>query len=284
MMLSFASLSSPLAFILLTTSAMIASAVHDVPYCKEDPDLVLDLNPRKNGQPKTCAWLQQQNDVKKNKICNRLKERGGPICPVTCDLCDCPPASEALVAGGNCYNPGLSCAYNYQYMGCNFEDGFSCTATDYFYCNSDQNWELSVLDMLPCVDPVPKSPAGQTCEPCPTVVPAESCPHVKPKPGESCSIDSGVECQYDFGVRGCSADQLECTPSSFYSCMNGQWEAAVASPEPCASLTSSDVCPVKKPTANSPCYNLGQTCNYEYRNLSCNAEEVMNLKRDGLLY
>ena len=117
---------------------------------------------------------------------------------------------------------GLSCPYNYQYVGCNFEDGFSCIAIDNYYCDEEKQWERAILAPLPCVDPDPGIPSGKSCEPCPAVKPAGVCPPSKPIAGRECYIDYRGECDY-FGIKGCSADELEYTVTSRFTCDGWRW-------------------------------------------------------------
>ena len=192
----------------------------------------------------------------------------------TCDPNQCslePPEQGSRCDAAQVY---LSCPYGYQYTGCTFQNGFSCTATDYYVCNENLIWDFVQLQMLPCFDESPNSAQGMTCEPCPKVEPEGICPPEKPKGGELCDLEKGTTCRYDFEVTGCSPEEMQCTSLSFFSCFDGEWAEAVADPRPCPPTDKS--CPDSKPESGTRCirdgYNVGMSCNYEFADLSCDED------------
>lgn len=192
------------------------------------------------------------------------------------EFCTLEPPEQGTKCDASQVN--LECPYNYVYTGCNFQDGFDCDATSYYACNDDQTWDLIQWMVEPCDDPAQGSVGGETCQPCPKVEPEDICPSPSEKPeyGKVCDVE-GITCNYDFEITGCHAKELQCSPSSMFTCTNGSWDMIVSLPTP-PCLPTGKTCPKEKPSSLS-CrqngYDPGLTCPFDYRDSSCdkNIEE-----------
>jgi hypothetical protein len=203
---------------------------------------------------------------------------GPPGSPIgdKCDPSDCPLVFPPSNPKCNEEQVGAHCPY-YEYVGCNFSDGFSCVETKGAFCSKNLDWEL--ISMVPyiCQDPEPDIPSGMTCEPCPKVEPADICPDEKPTDGKLCDIE-GTTCNYDNVIQGCSTEELRCVSLSFFDCRGGIWMEGIGEPRVC----EPDIeipCPEEIPQSGSPCRMNGNTvnqrCDYDYRHVSCD-ENVEN--------
>jgi len=196
----------------------------------------------------------------------------GPLFPSgeTCDPAECPLALPEPWTDCDLAPTQDQCAYNYQYFGCTFET-LQCYPSAFASCNEEKKWEIMISGMQePCLGMDEGIPFGDTCEPCSEVKPEDTiCPSDRPTAGKSCDI--GVDCEYDFGITGCDALDLQCTAASIFACSEGVWLEAVVDPLPCLPPLTRK-CPDSKPS-DYACmqngYEVGLVCNYDYRNTSC---------------
>jgi len=174
--------------------------------------------------------------------------------------------------GSSCeLSPDLSCPYEYTYIGCTFEDGVSCVPLTTAFCSDTNEWEsLSVL-FPPCLVLELDIPSG-TCEPCPEEPPEKNCPLEKPTAGSECLIQA--DCSYDFETTGCTADDIQCTPTSYFFCLDGQWEEGGVATLQCPPPIGLP-CPEKQPTdteCRSNGFAAGLKCEYDFRSVSCDED------------
>lgn len=148
----------------------------------------------------------------------------------SCDPQGCPLAAPDFQSSCSIGQFGITCPY-YEYVGCNYQDGFRCEATTSATCGERLEWQVVQMESV-CIDEDPDSVRGMPCEPCPEVESADICPSVKPKPRTFCE-NEGADCKYDFVVSGCSADALQCMFLSFFTCIEGSWVEGIADPKPC---------------------------------------------------
>jgi len=182
----------------------------------------------------------------------------------------CPPLLPEF--GSSCeLSPGVDCSYEYTYIGCTFEDGVSCVPLTTASCSDTNEWLVLSVFIVPCFDPELGIPSG-TCEPCPEEPPEVNCPLEKPTAGSECNIQA--TCSYDFETTGCTAEEIQCTPTSFFSCSEGQWEEGVAAKLLCPPIGGAS-CPEKEPT-DTKCRSNGfapdQQCEYGFRSTSCDED------------
>jgi len=183
---------------------------------------------------------------------------------------ECPLAIPK--AGTDCQFSEEKCAYDYQYIGCTFEYGLQCVAHAYASCNRENMWETEFLASMPCPGMEKGMPFGETCRPCSEVKPEDPiCPSDRPTAGKLCGSSDIMDCEYDFGITGCSASDLQCTAASIFACSEGVWLEAVVDPLFCLPPLTRK-CPDSKPS-DYACmqngYEVGLVCNYDYRNTSC---------------
>jgi hypothetical protein len=174
--------------------------------------------------------------------------------------------------GSSCeLSPGIGCPYEYVYFGCTFVDGISCIPLTTGRCSDTNGWQFISLFIDQCFDPEPGIPSG-TCEPCPEEPPEENCPLKKPRPDSECDIQG--DCSYDFEITGCTAEDIQCTPSSSFSCFDGRWKEAVIDTFRCPPPIGAP-CPEEEPT-DTECRSNGfasnQKCDYDFRNVSCDED------------
>ena len=136
-------------------------------------------------------------------------------------------------------------------------------------------------DLHVCPDGSTVGRVPDDCEfvPCPST---KWCPAEKPENGAPCTgkygYAIGQNCNYNYVDLSCEEGVEECRPTEFYTCRENGWNLAIPRPfcsdgdYPSGWYESCDPCPEKPPKNGSPCsddYNLGQTCDYNFLNVSC---------------
>merc|ERR1712176_560312 len=121
----------------------------------------------------------------------------------------------------------------------------------------------------------------ETCDLCPS-----GCPPSKPTSGDSgCSLDAlagepNSSCFYDYQVLGCNPDELECKPTTRFTCDDeGLWQEFPEFLLDCVADdpswgTDCTPCPTNKPTMGEACTtDSGETCEYDFQNV-CFFDEI----------
>ena len=113
------------------------------------------------------------------------------------------------------------------------------------------------------------------------------CPPSKPTSGDAgCSLVALAEepnrsCFYDYQVLGCTPDELECKPTTSFTCdEDGLW---VEIPEFLLDCVANDPswgtdctpCPTNKPTDGEACTtDRSEICEYDFEYKGCSSEEI----------
>jgi len=219
---------------------------------------------------------------KKKRICKKNKEVQSS-CPQTCDRFfrkECPSKKTSRIFEKDCskkYQHNRQCDYDYSYTGCTWED-LECTSQQGYTCDYDSStWNLATTIIEQCLDP-PKNfpPFDEECTPCSDSKPAKECPKKEPTIQEDCSAyENDLTCAYDFMITGCTQDELQCSPTSYFTCEQEQgWQRIDALYPPCPTECPSTYKSSEFQDDCSEKYEDNRQCNYDYRYTGCTWDEL----------
>ena len=124
------------------------------------------------------------------------------------------------------------------YTGCTW-DSLRCTSQQFYECDQSE-WVQASNKVALCENPPKDLPLDEECEPCPKVEPADECPSIQPDNFSKCT-QVGLECKYGFMLTGCNLEELQCSPTKWYSCTKENfWIVAMADMAPCPETLSSN--------------------------------------------
>jgi len=221
----------------------------------------------------------------------------GEKCKPNWDLPTPPPSEEVSETcpasfpedGTSCNLSGTKeCFYEYYATGC-AEGSRTCSPHQRAVCStSSGKWSTNPINYL-C------GGSDEACDP----DTYSDCPTTEPEPRSDCqSYPSNAlqDCKYDYQIRGCSASDLVCLPSSSGRCDDtGKWETAALIPILCppadnlltieeqpdrgllpllGDACSPDDCPIRPPAEGNDCGNENQQCAYGYRVQGCSTETL----------
>lgn len=123
---------------------------------------------------------------------------------------------------------------------------------------------------------------GADLDPCPPK--DKPCPEKQPEALSECRVkgyEPGLVCNYDYKDTSCDESVEVCTPTKSYRCDKG-WQEDPHSDYVCLDYPPDfmhecgpDVCPKEIPESDSPCEKDGLSCDYSYKNTSCEEGVVM---------
>jgi len=211
-----------------------------------------------------------------------------PPCPPTGKECPRVPPRDPILCRSYGYDPGLTCQYNFVDVSCD-QSAEECIPTTTMLCTESDGWEVTTVRPewdLPCEDGDYPSDWLHSCVPDPDFKDCDEtpcrakqgnpCPVAKPVPERPCLInghDVGLQCSYDYRDVSCYDDVVKCVATQLYQCTMFGWQEAVGDHN-CDSgypdkWNRRCRCPDPKPEFGEDCQNVGLSCYYEYRNLSC---------------
>jgi len=181
----------------------------------------------------------------------------------------------------NSFALGQKCEYNFRRFSCD-KDSPMCVPSTFYYCGDGDEWQVAVADPQICLEYPPGF--ADICDP----TDSEFCPEKEPENQTPCS-NIGQNCDYNYSIVGCTLEEATCSPSRFYDCsQEGSWQLSLPSIIPCdeqdpdvpvaepyGPCDPDTFCPLVKPSYQSKCSNVGLECNYDFRNVSCDEEEVI---------
>mmetsp|Transcript_49992 Transcript_49992/g.55756 ORF Transcript_49992/g.55756 Transcript_49992/m.55756 type:complete len:315 (-) Transcript_49992:93-1037(-) len=225
----------------------------------------------------SCNDIKNKNEDRRTQICKRKKVVRFS-CPQTCDDVsvfkkECPSKITSRKFERDCskkYQHNRQCDYDYKYTGCTWDD-LRCTSLQGKTCDYESSsWLWEVTSIQQCIDPPKDLPVHDDCTPC-SDVPTEGCPKQEPTFLADCSdFENGLTCEYNLMLTGCNPSEIQCLPSSSFTCSaeGKQWEGVSFIPAPCPS----DKCPEDWP--------VPQQCSWP-KVLNMQYEEAERIIRDS---
>jgi len=230
----------------------------------------------------SCNDIKSKPWKEKKRICRKNKEVQSS-CPQTCGRFfkkRCPSKITSRIFEKDCskrYQHNRQCDYDYKYTGCTWDD-LQCTSQQGYTCDYDSSsWNLATTIIEQCIDPPKDFPVYETkCTPCSDSKPAKGCPKKEPTIQEECSAyENDLTCAYDFMITGCTQDELQCSPTSYFTCEQEQgWQRIDALYPPCPTECPSTYKSSEFQDDCSEKYEDNRQCNYDYRYTGCTWNEL----------
>jgi len=253
----------------------------------------------------SCNNIKLKNKTKQKKICKEKKEVRSS-CPQMCDdvsvFKKCPKKITSNNFEKDCsdkYQDNLQCDYDYKYTGCDWDE-LQCTSQQGYTCDYElSKWNLATTNIQECDNPPNGLPVHETCVPCPDVS-AEGCPKKRPTYQENCNnFEIGLKCNYNFKLTGCTPNELQCSPQTFFTCepdpeySGKKWveEYVDIPPQICPSSTCSNPKPNPSSDLCKPWFKDGLECKYDFiftgcklDELRCSSQQTYSCEYDSDLY